>query len=232
MRLQVLHGVRLRRSRDRNELVDAFLLSRVQFIHFFLSFLVTGVGVVVVLFLSRAQVFCVPLFFCVKRRKREAFFSLLFFHFSLLFSFYRKEEASERSPHTLVLLTRCLGRRRRRRRRRLSFVSFSFSFSFSFSIDMASFAIKGSKKKKKINVQEEEENEEREAVFAVGKDDARAKEERKKEEEKIIPAMRNTFEVGTGRQRKVRVDIAPRYSLQGVCYFLLGGICCIKTHLL
>ena len=88
---------------------------------------------------------------------------------------------------------------------------------------MASFAIKGSKKKKKINVQEEEEeNEEREAVFAVGKDDARAKEERKNEEVKIIPAMRNTFEVGTGRQRKVRVDIAPRYSLQGVCYFLLG----------
>ena len=69
-------------------------------------------------------------------------------------------------------------------------------------------------------------------LAAVGKDDARAKEERKKEEEKIIPAMRNTFEVGTGRQRKVRVDIAPRYSLQGVCYFLLGGICCIKTHLL
>ena len=79
---------------------------------------------------------------------------------------------------------------------------------------MASFAgfsggIKGTKKKRKINVQEEEEgedkNEKREAVLAVGKDQMHLKEEREKvEEKKVIPAMRNTFEVGTGRQRKVR----------------------------
>ena len=80
---------------------------------------------------------------------------------------------------------------------------------------MASFAgfsggIKGTKKKKKSNVQEEEEegedkNEKREAVLAVGKDQMHLKEEREKvEEKKVIPAMRNTFEVGTGRQRKVR----------------------------
>jgi len=68
--------------------------------------------------------------------------------------------------------------------------------------------IKGTKKKKKINVQEEEEEkdgEKREAVLAVGKDRVHLKEEQKKgEEKKSIPAMRNTFEVGTGRQRKVR----------------------------
>jgi hypothetical protein len=79
---------------------------------------------------------------------------------------------------------------------------------------MASFAgfsggIKGMKKKRKINVQEEEEgedkNEKGEAVLAVGKDQMHLKEEREKvEEKKVIPAMRNTFEVGTGRQRKVR----------------------------
>jgi hypothetical protein len=67
--------------------------------------------------------------------------------------------------------------------------------------------IKGTKKKKKINVQEEEEEkdgEKREAVLAVGKDRVHLKEEKKKgEEKKSIPAMRNTFEVGTGRQRKV-----------------------------
>jgi hypothetical protein len=78
---------------------------------------------------------------------------------------------------------------------------------------MASFegfsgGIKGTKKKRKINVQEEEEgedkNEKREAVLAVGKDKMHLKEEREKvEEKKVIPAMRNTFEVGTGRQRKV-----------------------------
>ena len=61
--------------------------------------------------------------------------------------------------------------------------------------------IKGTKKKKKINVQEEEEEkdgEKREAVLAVGKERVHLKEEKKS-----IPAMRNTFEVGTGRQRKV-----------------------------
>ena len=86
---------------------------------------------------------------------------------------------------------------------------------------MASFAgfsggIKGTKKKRKINVQEEEEegedkNEKREAVLAVGKDQMHLKEEREKvEEKKVIPAMRNTFEVGTGRQRKVRA-FAPSF---------------------
>lgn len=90
---------------------------------------------------------------------------------------------------------------------------------------MASFAgfsggIKGTKKKRKINVQEEEEgedkNEKREAVLAVGKDQMHLKEEREKvEEKKVIPAMRNTFEVGTGRQRKVRACCAV------VLYFFL-----------
>jgi hypothetical protein len=90
---------------------------------------------------------------------------------------------------------------------------------------MASFAgfsggIKGTKKKRKINVQEEEEgedkNEKREAVLAVGKNQMHLKEEREKvEEKKLIPAMRNTFEVGTGRQRKVRACCAV------VLYFFL-----------
>merc|ERR1712216_844846 len=66
--------------------------------------------------------------------------------------------------------------------------------------------IKGTKKKKKINVQEEEEEkdgEKRERLIAVGKDRVHLKEEKKKgEEKKSIPAMRNTFEVWTGRQRK------------------------------
>ena len=88
MRLQVLHGVRLRRSRDRNELVDAFLLSRVQFIHFFLSFLVvTGVGVVVVLFLSQSAKVVLRsfVFLCEEKKEGGVFFASFF---SLLSSFF------------------------------------------------------------------------------------------------------------------------------------------------
>ena len=181
--------------------------------------------------LLRKSVLFVPLRSSVLKRRVEAFFSLLFFHF-FFFLFIHDLE--------------------RRSRERSFSAHYSRTFD-SFGTTTTTTTLSSPSPSPPLLLllllllhrhgffrnqreQEEEENqrprrrreEEREAVFAVGKDDARAKEERKKEEEKIIPAMRNTFEVGTGRQRKVRVDIAPRYSLQGVCYFLLGGIVASK----
>jgi G patch domain and KOW motifs-containing protein len=80
--------------------------------------------------------------------------------------------------------------------------------------------IKGTKKKKKLNINEEDVDEgddernvaqrTREAILSMNKDGVQLKDDnimndknKNKEKNKIIPSMKDTFEVGTGRQRKI-----------------------------